>query len=117
MNLWTSRRVNAQQGDWQYSGPFSKPYKYLVLNRLTKNELNGHKKASHSRVFNYIYGNRFHQHSGTPIGKWKLEEMRQLTEAGKKALNYIMMLPCQLMRVAERIHPQPSTYQFSWIYP
>lgn len=51
------------------------------------------------------------------IKEWKVEEMRHLTEVGKKALDYIMTLPSRLMKVAERIHPQPSAYRFSWIYP
>ena len=51
------------------------------------------------------------------IGEWKIDALRNLTETGEKARDYVMMLPSRLSKLAERISPQSSVYKFSWIYP
>lgn len=49
------------------------------------------------------------------IGDWKIDTLNNLNEAGEKARDYLMALPDRLQRLAERINPKPSSYQFSWI--
>lgn len=50
------------------------------------------------------------------IKEWGIESMRSLSDSGEKARDYIMTLPGRLTKLAERINPQPSLYQFSWIH-
>jgi acyl-[acyl-carrier-protein] desaturase len=51
----------------------------------------------------------------TLIKEWKLDKLTDLNEAGEKARDYLMALPDRLARLAYRINPKPSSYQFSWI--
>ena len=50
------------------------------------------------------------------IGEWKIDALRNLTETGERARDYVMMLPSRLSKLAERISPQASSYKFSWIH-
>jgi len=49
------------------------------------------------------------------IKEWKIDEINSLNEAGKRAKDYVMTLPSRLLRLADRIRPQISSYKFSWI--
>ncbi len=49
------------------------------------------------------------------INEWKIDKIRDLTDAGEKAREYVMTLPDRLAKLAERISPKPSEYRFSWI--
>lgn len=51
----------------------------------------------------------------TLIKDWKIDTLTSLNEAGEKARDYIMALPDRLNRLADRINPKPTSYQFSWI--
>jgi acyl-[acyl-carrier-protein] desaturase len=51
------------------------------------------------------------------IREWGIDSIGNLSEGGEKARDYIMMLPDRLTRLAERIKPQPSYHQYSWIHP
>ena len=50
------------------------------------------------------------------IKEWKIDAIGNLTENGEKARDYVMMLPSRLLKLAERINPQVSSYKFSWIH-
>ena len=50
------------------------------------------------------------------IGEWEIDALRNLTETGERARDYVMMLPARLSKLAERIRPQSSTHKFRWIY-
>ena len=50
------------------------------------------------------------------IAEWKIDALRNLTETGERARDYVMMLPSRLSKFAERIRPQSSTHKFRWIY-
>lgn len=49
------------------------------------------------------------------ISEWKIEAVGNLTEAGERAREYVLMLPDRLSKLAERMRPQPAQYQFTWI--
>lgn len=50
------------------------------------------------------------------IEDWKVEWVSGLSEAAKKAREYVITLPDRLTRIAERAKPEPSPHRFSWIY-
>jgi acyl-[acyl-carrier-protein] desaturase len=50
------------------------------------------------------------------IKEWEIDSLRNLTEKGERARDYVMMLPDRLAKIAERMKPQPSTHRFSWIH-
>ena len=50
------------------------------------------------------------------IKEWKIDAISNLSETGEKARDYVMMLPSRLAQLAERIKPQASSHQFSWIH-
>ncbi|WP_026904160.1 acyl-ACP desaturase [Pedobacter glucosidilyticus] len=49
------------------------------------------------------------------IVDWKIEEVKDLNEAGEKAREYLMRLPDRLIRIADRIKTPNLEYKFSWI--
>lgn len=49
------------------------------------------------------------------LEEWKIDAVTGLNDAGEKARDYVMSLPARLQRLAERINPKPTSYQFSWI--
>ncbi|WP_304067074.1 acyl-ACP desaturase [Pedobacter glucosidilyticus] len=49
------------------------------------------------------------------IVDWKIEEVKDLNEAGEKAREYLMRLPDRLIRIADRIKTPTLEYKFSWI--
>lgn len=49
------------------------------------------------------------------IKEWKIDSMRNLSESGEKARDYLMALPARLEKLAERITPKYSPHKFSWI--
>ena len=51
------------------------------------------------------------------IKEWKIETVDCLSDATKRARDYVVTLPDRLTRLAERAAPIPATYKFSWIYP
>jgi acyl-[acyl-carrier-protein] desaturase len=50
------------------------------------------------------------------IDEWKIDALKELNDSAEKARDYVMALPNRLKRIAERMNPKPSSYQFSWIY-
>ena len=50
------------------------------------------------------------------ITEWRIESLRNLSDAGEKARDYVMALPARLAKLAERISPNYSSHKFSWIY-
>jgi acyl-[acyl-carrier-protein] desaturase len=50
------------------------------------------------------------------IKEWKVEWADGLSEAAKKARDYLMTLPERLTRLAERAKPEPKPHRFTWIY-
>lgn len=49
------------------------------------------------------------------IAEWNIESMRDLSEAGEKARDYVTSLPARLLRIAERMKNPSLDYKFSWI--
>lgn len=49
------------------------------------------------------------------IQEWKIEQLRDLNEAGEKARDYVLNLPARLLRIAERMKNPSIEYKFSWI--
>ena len=49
------------------------------------------------------------------IQDWRIDSFSYLSDNGERARDYIMALPGRLSRLAERITPKPSSYEFSWI--
>lgn len=50
------------------------------------------------------------------IKDWKVEWVDCVSDAAKKAREYIMKLPERLTKLSERARPEPSPHKFSWIY-
>ena len=46
---------------------------------------------------------------------WKIDQIKDLNEAGERARDYLMRLPDRLKRVAERLKVPQHQYEFSWI--
>ena len=51
------------------------------------------------------------------IKEWEIEGLRLLTDASEKARDYVLALPERLNKLAERMVPPETNYQFSWIHP
>ncbi len=51
------------------------------------------------------------------IGEWKIDTIEySLSDAAKRARDYLVELPARLLKLADRMHPEPPGYKFAWIY-
>lgn len=49
------------------------------------------------------------------IAYWKVGDIKNLNDDGKKARDYIMKLPSRLLRISGRMEPSKAHHKFSWV--
>lgn len=51
------------------------------------------------------------------INRWELGNIKNLSDDGEKARDYLMKLPDRMKRLAERMKIPENSYQFKWVEP
>jgi len=49
------------------------------------------------------------------IKRWEIDKISNLTDEAEKARDYLMNLPCRMLRLADRIKVPENSYQFKWV--
>ena len=51
------------------------------------------------------------------VNRWDLGNIKNLSDDGEKARDYLMKLPDRMKRLADRMRVPENSYQFKWVQP